>query len=125
MIDRLLASAAYGERWGRHWLDQARYADTSGDGTKPALQAAHGRKAGRDRVYAASYWGNHRCGSEGTLSMHSGTMAEALPGIGAWVSYGLGTEKPNLPSHVVFAEALPYAGAQSWDSNFLNAPLPG
>ncbi|WP_020468695.1 PSD1 and planctomycete cytochrome C domain-containing protein [Zavarzinella formosa] len=27
-IDRLLASLAYGERWGRHWLDVARYADT-------------------------------------------------------------------------------------------------
>ena len=26
--DRLLASPHYGERWGRHWLDQARYADT-------------------------------------------------------------------------------------------------
>lgn len=58
---------------------------------------------------------------EATLSMHSGTMAEALPGIGAWVSFGLGTENPNLPSHVVFAETLPYAGAQSWDSNFLPA----
>jgi len=58
---------------------------------------------------------------EATLSMHSGTMAEALPGIGAWVSYGLGTENASLPSHVVFAEALPYAGAQSWDSNFLPA----
>lgn len=33
VIDRLLASPAYGERWGRHWLDLARYADTSGDGT--------------------------------------------------------------------------------------------
>jgi hypothetical protein len=30
MIDRLLASAHYGERWGRHWLDVARYADTGG-----------------------------------------------------------------------------------------------
>ena len=58
---------------------------------------------------------------EATLSMHSGTMAEALPGIGAWVSYGLGTQNPNLPSHVVFAEKLPYAGAQAWDSNFLPA----
>ncbi len=32
VIDRLLASPAYGERWGRHWLDVARYADTAGDG---------------------------------------------------------------------------------------------
>jgi hypothetical protein len=30
LLDRLLASPAYGERWGRHWLDVARYADTSG-----------------------------------------------------------------------------------------------
>ncbi|MBX9792071.1 MAG: PSD1 and planctomycete cytochrome C domain-containing protein [Pirellulales bacterium] len=29
-VDRLLASPAYGERWGRHWLDVARYADTKG-----------------------------------------------------------------------------------------------
>ncbi len=30
VIDRLLASPAYGERWGRHWLDVARYADSKG-----------------------------------------------------------------------------------------------
>ncbi len=31
LIDRLLASPHYGERWGRHWLDVIRYADTAGD----------------------------------------------------------------------------------------------
>jgi hypothetical protein len=30
LIDRLLASEHYGERWGRHWLDAARYADSDG-----------------------------------------------------------------------------------------------
>jgi len=30
VVDRLLASTAYGERWGRHWLDVARYADSNG-----------------------------------------------------------------------------------------------
>ena len=30
LIDRLLASPKYGERWGRHWLDVARYADSNG-----------------------------------------------------------------------------------------------
>jgi hypothetical protein len=30
LIDRLLASPQYGERWGRHWLDVARYADSNG-----------------------------------------------------------------------------------------------
>jgi hypothetical protein len=30
LVDQLLASPQYGERWGRHWLDIARYADTKG-----------------------------------------------------------------------------------------------
>jgi hypothetical protein len=30
VVERLLASPHYGERWGRHWLDQARYADSDG-----------------------------------------------------------------------------------------------
>lgn len=30
LVDRLLASPHYGERWGRHWLDVVRYADSSG-----------------------------------------------------------------------------------------------
>jgi hypothetical protein len=40
VVDRLLASAAYGERWGRRWLDVVRYADTSGcNGDFPIPQA--------------------------------------------------------------------------------------
>ena len=31
VVDRLLTSPLYGERWGRHWLDVVRYADTAGD----------------------------------------------------------------------------------------------
>jgi hypothetical protein len=40
VVDRLLASPQYGERWGRHWLDLARYADTAGfkgDETRPNM----------------------------------------------------------------------------------------
>ena len=39
-VDRLLASPRYGERWGRHWLDLARYADSAGfkaDETRPHM----------------------------------------------------------------------------------------
>lgn len=40
VVDRLLAEPAYGERWGRHWLDLVRYADTAGEtGDYPAPQA--------------------------------------------------------------------------------------
>ena len=34
-VDRLLASPHYGERWGRHWLDGARYADSGGNENDP------------------------------------------------------------------------------------------
>ena len=36
VIDQLLNDPGYGERWGRHWLDTARYSDTSGDLTSQA-----------------------------------------------------------------------------------------
>src|SRR5205823_9460715 len=31
VVERLLASPHYGERWGRYWMDLVRYADTAGD----------------------------------------------------------------------------------------------
>jgi len=43
VVDRLLASPHYGERWGRHWLDLARYADS------------HGYEQDYDRPYAYAY----------------------------------------------------------------------
>lgn len=45
-IDRLLANPQYGERWGRHWLDVARYSDTKG--------YVYGREE-RRFVHAAAY----------------------------------------------------------------------
>jgi hypothetical protein len=40
LVDRLLASPHYGERWGRHWLDLARYADSNGyDNDEPRPDA--------------------------------------------------------------------------------------
>ena len=40
LVDRLLETKAYGERWGRHWLDVARYADTAGDGADYPVREA-------------------------------------------------------------------------------------
>ncbi len=34
VVDRLLASPLYGERWGRHWMDVWRYSDWDGHGTE-------------------------------------------------------------------------------------------
>jgi cytochrome c553 len=48
VVDRLLASPRYGERWGRHWLDVARYAETTADDANAVMRYAH-----RYRDYAA------------------------------------------------------------------------
>jgi Protein of unknown function (DUF1549)/Protein of unknown function (DUF1553)/Planctomycete cytochrome C len=39
LIDRLLDSKHYGERWGRHWLDVAGYADSEGDGNTDTVRS--------------------------------------------------------------------------------------
>ena len=62
---------------------------------------------------------NHTNHYESTLGMHCGSWEFARPSIGAWVSYGLGTVNRNLPSFVVIAPKTPYAGAQTWGSDFL------
>jgi hypothetical protein len=41
VVDRLLASPRYGERWGRHWLDVVRYADTAGDNSDYPIPQMH------------------------------------------------------------------------------------
>jgi hypothetical protein len=40
VVDRLLARPAYGERWGRHWLDLARYSDIAGNFGGPPIPHA-------------------------------------------------------------------------------------
>ena len=56
-----------------------------------------------------------------TLGMHTGSFFFARPGIGSWVSYGLGTVNSNLPSFVVLAPQMPYAGLQIFNNDFLPA----
>jgi hypothetical protein len=57
VVDRLLASPAYGERWGRHWLDVVRYADTAGDNSDYPIPQMYRyrnwviRAIGRDMPY--------------------------------------------------------------------------
>jgi hypothetical protein len=49
IVDRLLANPHHGERWGRHWLDQARYADSNGY----SIDSARAMWPFRDWVIAA------------------------------------------------------------------------
>ena len=41
LVERLLASPQYGERWGRHWMDVVRYADTGGDNADYPIPEAY------------------------------------------------------------------------------------
>ena len=58
---------------------------------------------------------------QATLAMHTGSFFVARPSVGSWISYGLGTVNRNLPSFVVIAPQLPYAGTQVFANDFLPA----
>ncbi len=58
---------------------------------------------------------------QATLAIHTGSFFTARPSIGSWISYGLGTVNQNLPSFVVIAPQLPYAGTQVFANDFLPA----
>jgi hypothetical protein len=58
---------------------------------------------------------------QATLAMHTGSFFFSRPSMGSWVSYGLGTENRNLPSFVVIAPHLPYAGTLVFANDFLPA----
>lgn len=58
---------------------------------------------------------------QATLAIHTGSFFFSRPSIGSWVSYGLGTMNGNLPSFMVLAAQLPYAGTQVYANDFLPA----
>jgi hypothetical protein len=51
--------------------------------------------------------------------MNNGSMTPLRPSMGAWLSYGLGTENANLPGHVVLCPGRPVRFAELWASAFL------
>jgi hypothetical protein len=54
LVDRLLASPHFGERWGRHWLDAAGYSDiTGGDNDAGIIKLSDGKWKYRDYVVRA------------------------------------------------------------------------
>jgi len=55
------------------------------------------------------------------LKLHTGADNFVRPSMGAWVSYGLGTENENLPSFVTICPTLAHGGLNNWGSAFLPA----
>ncbi len=56
-----------------------------------------------------------------TLFLHCGSTNFIRPSLGAWVSYGLGTENANLPAFVSISPSLGNGGARNWGHAFLPA----
>ncbi len=58
--------------------------------------------------------------------MNSGNRSGSDPAVGAWVTYGLGSENQNLPGFVVLPEvSYPQGGAANWSNGFLPADYQG
>lgn len=72
-----------------------------------------------DICLVRSMRGDHNDHFQATMGIHTGSVTFKRPSIGSWVSYGMGTENQNLPSFVVLAPQIPYAGSQVWSSDFL------
>jgi len=79
----------------------------------------HVAECADDLCLIRSMRNDHADHFQATLGIHTGSVTFPRPSIGSWVSYGLGTENQNLPSFVVLAPQLPYAGGQVWSSDFL------
>ncbi|MBE2285406.1 MAG: PSD1 domain-containing protein [Prosthecobacter sp.] len=97
LVDRLLADPRFGERWGRHWLDMARYADSNGflgDGLRP--------NAYRYRDWVIQAFNNDMPYDEFTISQIAGDLLdnrepgtenrELSPGTGFHRNAALNTE---------------------------------
>lgn len=75
----------------------------------------------------------HSCASSGinhaggVCSMNTGSVFGGRPSLGAWVSYGLGTENRNLPAFVVIkdSEATVVNGVRNWGNGFMPAVYQG
>jgi hypothetical protein len=59
------------------------------------------------------------------LKLHTGSDQFVRPSMGAWVSYGLGTENENLPAFVTICPTLAHGGMNNWGAAFLPAHCQG
>ena len=88
-------------------------------GTEVSGLFPHVGKRVDDLAVIRSMHGDHANHYPAALGIHTGSVQQARPSIGAWVSYGLGTVNRNLPSFIAIAPETPYAGGQLWGSDFL------
>lgn len=68
--------------------------------------------------------GNHPAA---VFQMNTGFVMPGSPSVGAWLTFGLGTENQNLPAYVALPDfrSIPFSGSQQWGSGFLPATYQG
>jgi Protein of unknown function (DUF1501) len=59
------------------------------------------------------------------LKLHTGSDQFVRPSMGAWISYGLGTENENLPAFITICPTLAHGGVNNWGAAFLPAYCQG
>ncbi len=59
------------------------------------------------------------------LKLHTGSDVFVRPSMGAWISYGLGTENRNLPAFITICPTLAHGGTKNWSAAFLPASTAG
>jgi hypothetical protein len=62
---------------------------------------------------------------QAVIKLHTGMESLVRPSIGAWVTYGLGTENQNLPGFITICPSLDHGAAQNYGAAFLPAAYQG
>jgi hypothetical protein len=87
----------------------------------------HTAQCADDLAVIRSCWTNGINHSGGVCQMNTGTPLAGRPALGAWVSYGLGTENENLPGFVVMTDTKDSVinGPRNWGAGFMPAAYQG
>ena len=78
-----------------------------------------------DLCFIHSLHGTNPAHGGALLKLHTGSDNFVRPSMGAWVTYGLGTENRNLPAFVTICPTLAHGGVNNWGSAFLPAACQG
>lgn len=79
-----------------------------------------------DRLtFVHSLYGSNAAHGGALLKIHTGSDTFVRPSMGAWISYGLGTENSNLPAFVTIDPTLNHGGVQNFGASFLPAQHQG
>ena len=78
-----------------------------------------------DICFIKSMWGSNSRHGGALLELHTGSDTFVRPSMGAWISYGLGSENSSMPGFLTICPTQSHGGANNYSSAFLPAPYAG